>query len=77
MGVVAPEKKRATTCFGGQYISVRLNAYKAPIQWRPQNILVNVSHSGPIDYIVIMEIVWKVQEVAYIIKITFTKIEKP
>jgi hypothetical protein len=43
----------------------------------PHNILANVSQSRPIDYIVIMEIVREVNEVAYIIKNTFTKIETP
>jgi len=30
--------------------------------------LVNLSHSRPIDYIVIMEIVWKIVELVYMIK---------
>jgi hypothetical protein len=58
---------RATTCFGRQSVSVRLNTYTTPA---------NVSHSRPFDYIVIMEIVGKVVEVAYMIKIHSPKLKQ-
>ena len=61
-----------TSRIGVPYIydisNLRVKCLQGSSTTEPHNILVNVPHSRPVDCIVITEIVWKLLEVAYMIK---------